>query len=163
MASFMTKVTSLPRNMPHGTARPGFQGFLVDKGTRWGAAAAFGYAKGYLGDKFLWRNHGIDMWTGATLTGIVALANIFSPRYRGSAMMATAERVGDAGLMSAFGSLGAYYGMQQAGRSVAVVSPGKNGPKKQLGPAGDFIGVIPAAAKGSYLTADQIARFAASR
>lgn len=159
MASFMAKIKQVPKNLPHGTERVGIKGTLVDKGERYGAAFAFGAAKGYYGEKFLFKGHGLDLWIGgATLAASVAL-NVVTNGH--SSIAAHLERVGDAGVMSAIGSLGAAWGLDKAGRSVHVLTPGKNasagGPKKTI------VGHIPPAVAGNYLSADQIANYAASR
>jgi hypothetical protein len=158
--SFFAAMKKIPSHLPHGTEKRSFTGFLIDKGERYGAAAAYGAAKGYYGERFLWKGHGLDLWTGAALTLGSAVLNAMS---NGNSKIADhAERIGDAGMMSAIGSLAASWGMNKAGRSVAVLAPGKNA--KGL-PAGKqaVVGEIPAAVGGAYLTADEIARFAQRR
>lgn len=156
--SFLSKMKHLPRNlMLHGTApQHGVKGVLVDKGERYGAAFAFGYAKGYYGDAFVWKGHGIDMWAGV---GSIVAAGVLHSLGK-SRLASHLERVGDAGVMSALGSLGAAMGLKKAGRSVAVLSAGKNRTNLR---GVDILGEIPAAQSGSYLSADDIARFAQRR
>ncbi len=152
--SFLKKMKSIPSHLPTGTAKSGLVGFAIDKGERYGAAFAYGAAKGYYGPSFLWRGHGLDLWTGAALTiGSAALNAFTSGR---SNLADHMERIGDAGMMSALGSLGAAWGMEKAGRSVAVVSPGKGKTVSH----GDVLGAIPAAMGGAFLSADDIAQFA---
>lgn len=161
--SFFKKVKSIPGHLPTGTADRGFMGFVVDKGERYGAAFAFGAAKGYYGERFLLKGHGLDMWLGAGLT--LAAAGLSAFTNGRSGLAEHLERVGDAGMMSALGSLGASWGMNRSGRTVAVLTPGKNGkglPGKAA-VAGDVLGAIPPAVAGAMLTADDIARFANRR
>lgn len=160
MASFFKKMMDIPKHAPHGTAEyDGIAGFALDKGERYAAAAAYGALKGYYGERFLFKGHGLDLWTGAGLTIGAAVLNALS--YGRSSLAPHIERIGDAGMMSALNSLGAHWGMGKAGRSVAVLNAGKN--TKSLPGKQSVVGEIPAAAKGAYLTADQIANFASRR
>ncbi len=149
-------VKGIPAHAPHGTAPRGFKGLLVDKGERYGAAAVFGFSKGYFGQKFIWKGHGADAWlgVGALLVSAV-LASASNGKSRAAAHF---ERVGDAGLMSAIGSLSAAYGLEKGGSHVAVVKTGKAGVHGIAG--GDVVGAIAAAKNGPYLTPDTIENFA---
>jgi hypothetical protein len=145
-------------NPPHGTSKRGWKGFLVDKGERYGAAAFFGFSKGYFGNKFLWKGHGLDAWIGLgallVSTGLTAYSN-------GSSRFAPhLERIGDAGLMSAIGSLSAAYGLEKAGSKVAVV---KTGAGKKIAGTEDVLGAIAAAKAGPYLSQDVLNNFAGAR
>lgn len=156
----ISRLKAIPRHLPTGTGPRNFTGFLVDKGERYGAAAAFGFAKGYYGERFLFKGHGLDLWLGAGLTLAAAGLQAFSG---GRSQLADhVERVGDAGMMSALGSLGAAFGAKKSGRQVAVISPGQNAlPASRV--SGDVVGAIPPAVGGAYLSADDIARFASRR
>lgn len=155
MGKFKGTISNLPQKFPHGTAPRGIKGIAVDKGERFLSAFAFGAAKGFYGDKFIWKGHGADLWLGAG----ALLASAFMSRPGGGGMAAHLERVGDAGVMSALNSLGAAWGLDKAGRSVHVSSPGKNALPK----ASTVLGHLPQAMGGAFLTQDEINRFAAKR
>ncbi len=166
--SLSKKISNVAAKLPHGTAPQGrgFKGVFVsvatDKVERYGAALAFGAAKGYYGEKFVFKGHGADAWIGAGALLVGTLASAFS---NGNSKLAPhLERIGDAGVMSALGSLGAAWGMQKAGRSVALLSPGKN-VRTAVGPGArqSVVGYIPQAMGGAYLTQDEISRFASAR
>ena len=160
MANFMSKLKNIPHNLPHGTAKGKIAGVLVDKGERFGAAFGFGALKGYYGEKFLYKGHGLDAWIGGGALLLSAAAQAFSGGR--SELAPHLERIGDAGVMSALGSLGAAWGMDHAGRSVAVLTPGKNAAGALPGKK-TIVGHIPPAVAGNYLTADQIAAYAHRR
>ena len=148
-------------HLPHGTAGRNLMGVAVDKGERYGAAMAYGYAKGYYHDRFLWRGHGLDLWSGIGFTAGSVLLNVFSG---GRSRLADhLERVGDAGIMSALGSIGTTLGARKAGRVVQVLSPGKNAGMGLPGAKKSILGHIAPAMGGSYLSPDDIARYAESR
>lgn len=157
--NILAKLKAVPQNLPHGTARRGLIGVAVDKGERYGAAFAFGAAKGYYGEKFIWKGHGLDLWTGLGLQVLGIGANVLSGGR--SALAPHLERVGDAGIMSAIDSLATNWGKEKAGRVVAVISPGKNAsrlPGKQA-----VVGAIAPAQAGPYLSAEELARYANRR
>lgn len=156
MASFLNAAKKLHRNLPTGTAPGTFKGFLVDKGERYGAAAVFGFAKGYYAEKFLLAGHGIDLWAGAALTLGSALATGLG--HHGIATHL--ERFGDAGMMSAIGALAASYGMKKGGHSVAFVSANK---PAALPGRNAVVGAIPPAQGGATLDASQIMNYARAR
>lgn len=157
MASIIQKVMSARHHLPHGTAPRNTMGILLDKGERYGAAFAFGAAKGYYGERFIWKGHGIDLWAGAGLTLGSALVGAFTGGR--SKLGAHMERIGDAGIMSALGTLGAQWGVAKAGRVVQVVTPGKNVRRMQ----GHVLGAIGPAPAGPFLSAEEIANYAARR
>lgn len=159
MASFMRKMAQVPHNLPHGTAPRGFmKGFVVDKAERYGAAFLYGAAKGYYGERFLWRGHGLDAWTGAGALLASSVLTVFSGGR--SKLAPHLERIGDAGVMSALGSVGAAWGLSKAGRSVAVLSPGKNaGAGAGLPGKRAVVGAIPPAARGPYLSREDMLNF----
>ncbi len=151
MATIMHVVKNVPRHLPHGTARRGISGLLVDKGERYGAAAAFGYAKTYYGQRFIWRGHGADLWLGV---GSLLLASIAAAATSGrSGLSDHLERLGDAGVMSAIGSIAASYGLEHSGGKAAV--------HKVKGM--DVLGAIAAAKAGPFLTPEAMANFAHRR
>jgi hypothetical protein len=156
--AIMKKLGSIPAKMPYGTAKPGFKGFLVDKSERAAAAFAFGAAKGYYGERFLWKGHGADAWIGGFGLLAIGAARVFAGPRTGR-LLPHVERVVDAAYMSALGSIGASWGMDQAGRSVHVSTPGKNA----LSPKSTVLGHIPQAMGGAYLSPDEIQRFASKR
>lgn len=151
--SFLARMKNVYKNPPHGTAPRSFKGFLVDKGERLGGSFALGYAKGKLGEKFIWRGHGYDLWGG--LGAYLAAALV------GGRAASHLERFGDVGVQGALMSLGASYGAQSAGRLVQVVSPGKN--VRAMGPKTTALGYIAPAMGGAALDADAIANYAARR
>jgi len=145
--------------LPHGSApQHNWKGSLIDKSERYGAALAFGVAKGYYGPKFIWKGLPADAWIGATLT---LISSAMKAMTNGRSEVALhVERVGDAGVMSAFNSFGAAWGMQKAGRSVAVLAPGKH---FVVGSGQQVIGAIGPAPAGPYLSDAEIAHFAGPR
>ena len=158
--SFLQKVKQIPSHLPHGTAPRSFVGVLTDKGTRYGGSIGLGYAKGYLGEKFIWKGHGFDLWGGFAAQALAVLTGMFG----GSTLRKTSvhfERLGDVGLQSALVSIGASLGSRKAGRMVQVVSPGKN--VRAMGPKTTALGYIAPAMGGAALDADAIANFAARR
>lgn len=160
--SIANKLKSIPSHLPHGTApQSGLKGFLVDKGERYAASAAFGVAKGYYGDRFIWKGYGIELWTGAALTIGGAIYSAMSGG-KHSSVMKHVERIGDAGMSAAMFQLGASWGADKAGRVVQVLTPGKNGKgKKSI--AGYTVGAIAPAAGGPYLSDSEIASFSGRR
>lgn len=158
--SVLNKIKSSIHHLPHGTAPKNFMGLVVDKGERLGGAFACGALKGYYGERFLYKGHGLDLWGGVALAGISVVLNVMSG---GRSKIADhTERLSDVGLMSALGSLGATYGMQKAGRAVQVLSPGKN-TRGIPGAKQTMLGYIAPAMGGSYLTPDDIANYATRR
>lgn len=157
MASIMNYVKKIPQNLPRGTGGRGLGGVLTDKIERYGAAGGFGYAKGYFGNKFVWKGHGADLWLGV---GALAASTLLTVTSNGRSNLAEhLERIGDAGVMSAIASVAASYGLEHAGHKVAVVNT--NVPRTVS--HGDILGAIAAAQAGPYLTPDKIANFANAR
>jgi hypothetical protein len=158
--SVLAKLKSTLTNLPHGTAKRGMMGVAIDKGERLGGSYALAYAKGFYGERFMWKGQGLDMWGGAASYLLSALSGVFggasahklSPHF---------ERLGDVGIQSWLTSLGASHGSRAAGRAVQVVSPGKN--VRQMGPKSTMLGYIAPAMGGAALDADAIANFAARR
>ena len=103
--SVLAKFKSTLHHLPTGTAPGhGFQGLLIDKGERWGGAALVGGLKGYYGERFLLKGHGLDLWGGVGCTVLSIALNVMSG---GRSKIADhLERFGDVGMMSAFGALG---------------------------------------------------------
>lgn len=137
--------------------------FLVDKAERYGAAAAFGFLKGYYHEKFTWKGQGYDLWAGLGLLGVSTFMNMAS--HGNSKPAAHVERFADAGISSYLNSYFTGWGMERSQREVMVLNEGKVvGPKKKQDKvSGDVLGMIPAAMGGSYLTADELAHYAAKR
>lgn len=159
--SFFSKVKSgqnmlATRSGSSGISGHGTMGFLADKAERYGAAYAFGFAKGYYRERAMWKGYGADLWIGGAATLASAALNIASG---GRAALAPhLERIGDAGVTSYFNSMGASAGATKAGRSVLVMNQGQQLPGKK-----SILGMIPPAMGGAYLSADEIARFASRR
>lgn len=151
-----------PRNWPSGTSKHrGFKGFAIDKGQRAVFAGAFGYAKGYYGEKFIWKGHGADLWLGV---GAFLLSSFFNTYSSGSSSIAkTLERVGDAGVMSAANSYGAAMGLEKSGNKVAVITEPGMGLSRRHQISGDIVGAIAGAKAGPYLTPEAVANFAKRR
>ncbi len=144
-----------------GLSGAGPLGFVVDKGERYAGALAFGAAKGYYRERFVWKGYGGDLWLGASLTLGSALLQIFSG---GRSQIAPhAERLGDAGVMSYLNSIGAAWGNKKAGRIVQVLEGGRPSPALSSAAAAPVLGAIPPAMGGAVLTADEIARYSAPR
>lgn len=158
--SFLSKVKQLPHNLPHGTGSRSLGGVVTDKGERYLGSLGVGYAKGYLGERFIWKGHGLDLWGGVAAQALAALAGMFggSTMHKASAHL---ERLGDVGFQSALVSIGASLGSRKAGRLVQVLTPGKN--VRAMGPKTTALGYIAPAMGGTALDADAIANFAARR
>lgn len=140
--SFLARVKYLPGQVMRGPLLPspmgragmdgnGVFGFAVDKGERIGAAFLYGAAKGYYRDSFVWKGYGLDLWTGAAAT----LASAFLTAYTGgrSRLAPHLNRIGDAGVMSYFNSMGAAWGGKKAGRQVVVSQAALPGQTPVLG------------------------------
>jgi hypothetical protein len=158
--AIMTKVKKLAHELPHGTAPRGFKGALVDKGERYGAAAAFAYSKTRYGSKFIWGGHGADLWLG--IGGLAAAALSVAFGGRGISRLAPhLERLGDAGMISAISSLAAQQGMQHAGLQANLLpaTPGKRAIKGD----DDILGMVPGGKAGAFLTDDQMLNFSSPR
>lgn len=153
-------VKKAPQHLPHGTSKKtGIKGFLFDKGERVAFASGFGFAKGYYGDKFIWKGHGADAWLGvAGWLGYMIACGV-----GGKAMHLAdhLERFGDAGVMSAANSYFAAVGLEKSGSKVAVVKPNKA--PGVHGIMGDVLGAIAGAKQGPYLSVDRIANFSQPR
>jgi len=167
--SFFSKLKKIPSELPHGTApkSDGFKGVLVDKGERYAAAFAFGAAKGYYGDRWSWKGQSLDVVIGGGALLLSAAANAFG---KGQRLAPHLERIGDAGIMSALTSIGAKWGLEKAGALVHLDHPnsraslpGKSAQASLPGKPVPVVGHIPAAMGGNFLTADQIAKYAARR
>ena len=150
-------VASIPDTMDHGAHGPTIAGFAVDKGERILAASGFGFVKGYFREKSLVGGVlPVDVLAGTVLTLLSAGLNAASD---GKSVLAKhAERIGDAGLMSFFNSLGASWGAQAAHYQVAVLP---STTKLPPGASAMVLGALPQAAGGTYLTAEEIARYSA--
>jgi hypothetical protein len=157
MANIINKVTS---NVPHSIERRGFSGYAVDKAERYAAAAGFGFVKGYYRERAAVRGVPADLLAGAGLIGAAMVLEVFSKGR--SALAPHLNAVGDAGMMSYLGSMGAAMGAKKSGRQVYVLNAGAAKPAAL--PAGlTAVGALPQAVGGAFLSADQIARFSAAR
>ncbi len=152
----------LPARVGGGMNGNRLTGLAIDKAERYAAAYGFGMAKGYYRDKAFVMGQPIDLVLGALLTAGGALFNAYSG---GRSQLAPhMERIGDAGMMSYFNSLGAGHGTSKSGRMVAVLPAGSAGSKiAGLSPGAHILGTIPPASGGDYLTAEEIAAFSGSR
>lgn len=155
----------LPERSGRGMEGVGFSGFLVDKGERYGAALGYGYLKGKYREKMVYKDYGIDLWSGAALTIGSALLNIMSG---GNSLLAPhLARVGDAGVSSYLNSIGTAMGAKAAGRSFMMLdAAGKKLPAlaATTGVYGtSVLGSIAPARGGTYLSADEIAHFSSPR
>lgn len=136
----------------------GVGGFVVDKGERYAASFGFGALMGHYRDSMVWRGIGADLWIGAGLTAASAAMLIASGGR--SNLAPHLERIGDAGVMAYFHGRGASWGSKQAGHSVQVIEAPK---KPGALPAPTVVGSIPEAARGSFLSAEEIASYTAPR
>jgi len=157
MANFLNKISS---NVPHSLERNGFSGYAVDKAERYAAAAGFGFIKGYYRERAAIKGVPADLLAGAGLVGAAMILEVFA---KGRSNLAPhLNAVGDAGMMSYLGSMGAAMGAKRSGRQVYVLNAGAAKPAAL--PAGmTAVGALPQAVSGAYLSADEIARFSASR
>jgi hypothetical protein len=156
---------SLLAKLKHSTTtvdrRSGVQGYIVDKGERYAGAAAFGFIKGYYREKAMIRGIPVDLLAGLGLTLGSLVLNIGSRGMSGLAPHLNA--VGDAGVMSYLGSMGASWGAKKSGRTVYVLNPGAKVPV--IPPGLTAVGALPqaVAGAGAFLTPDQIAHYSAQR
>lgn len=152
-------VASVPDTMDHGLHGPTLAGFVVDKAERAAFAGGFGFIKGYFREKsVLGGMVPTDIAVGAAMTILGAGLNLAT---EGKSKLAVhCERLGDAGVMSFFNSLGASLGAQAADYQVAVV-PSKA--KLPPGSAPMVLGALPAAAGGAYLTAEELVKYSVAK
>lgn len=155
--SFLAKVK---HHVPHVADRRGVAGYLVDKGERYAAAAGFGYLKGAYREKASVRGLPVDLLSGAALTLLAVGLEVWSGGR--SALAPHMNAVGDAGLMSYFGSLGAAYGVKTSGRKVYVLDKGAK-PPASLPPGMTAVAGIPQAVGGAYLSPEEVAAFTSQR
>jgi hypothetical protein len=153
------KLKRVVKELPHGTAPANFKGVLVDKGERYAAAFAFGAAKGYYGDRWSFKGYSADIVIGGGLLVASAFSKAFGV---GTKLASHAERIGDAGIMSALTSIGAKWGLEKAGASVHLSHPKSAAAPLPAKPA-QVVGHIPAAMGGNFLTPEQIAHYASRR
>jgi hypothetical protein len=125
-------------------------GILVDKGERYLGSFALGAAKGYYGDRFHIKGYSPDLWGGVALLLGSAIAGAVSGGR--STLAPHLERFGDVGIQSALLSYGASWGASKAG-----------GGRKVIGAGRSVVGALPPVTGGAYLSADDIARYAARR
>ena len=147
MASYLSKIKSIPHNLPSGLERgAGLKPFLVDKGERAIFAAGLGAAKGYYYDKAVFKGVGVEAWVGVA-------GYLFSAFLGHNAHL---ERLGDTGMTAYVYSVAASWGADRAGRSVASTPKQVSG-KKQV------VGVIPQRAEGAFLSPEEMANYANRR
>lgn len=154
-----TVMASVPDTMDRSVHGASLVGFGVDKLERSVAAGGFGFIKGYFRERSL--VGGVlpaDVLAGGLLTLLAAGLNVAS---EGKSVLAKhAERIGDAGLMSFFNSLGASWGAKAANYQVAVVPATAKLPP---GSAPMVLGALPMAAGGTYLTAEELAKYSVAK
>lgn len=158
MGNFLAKVKN---GIPHIADRKGVTGYVTDKVERYAAAAGFGYIKGAYREQAAYRGVPVDLLAGAAATlGAVVLEAIGSGR---SSLAPHLNAVGDAGIMSYLGSMGAAYGAKSSGRTIYVLDKGAKKPSAL--PAGlSAVGAIPQAdGLGAYLTPEQILKYSGQR
>jgi hypothetical protein len=127
---------------------------------KYAAAYAFGFVKGYYRERASYRGVPADLIAGiAGVAGAAVLEVMSSGR---SNLAPHLSAIGDAGVMSYLGSMGASMGAKRSGRQVYVLNAGAARPGAL--PAGlTAVGELPQAVGGAYLSADDIARFSAQR
>jgi len=157
----LAALKAVPRNLPHGLApRPGWKGFLFDKGERAAMGAALGAVKGYYYDRAVFHGLGIELWVAAAgYLGAALLGNSGSTARH-------LERAGDAGLTTYMYALGAAWGGDKAGRGVASTPkqlPKGQGAQRSMPVQQQVVGVIPPRTGGAFLSADDIANNSAPR
>jgi hypothetical protein len=158
MANFLAKLKS---GIPHVAERKGISGYAVDKVERYAAAAGFGYIKGAYREQAAYRGVPVDLLAGAAATlGAVVAEALSGGR---SSLSPHLNAIGDAGIMSYLGSMGAAYGAKASGRTVYVLDKGAKKPSAL--PAGiHAVGALPQAdGMGAYLTPEQIMKYSAQR
>jgi hypothetical protein len=127
---------------------------------KYAAAYGFGFVKGYYRERAAFRGVPADLLAGiAGVAGAAVLEVMSGGR---SAIAPHLSAIGDAGVMSYLGSMGASMGAKRSGRQVYVLNAGAARPAAL--PAGmSAIGELPQAVGGAYLSADDIARFSNQR
>ncbi len=157
MGNFISKMQS---SVPHAIERHGLKGYAIDKAERYAAAAGFGFVKGYYREQAAIKGVPADLLAGIGLTAGAALLEVFGKGH--SKLAPHLNAVGDAGMMSYIGSMSAAFGAKKSGRQVYVLNAGAAKPAA-LPPGLTAVGALPQAVGGAYLSADEIARFSASR
>lgn len=152
-------VASIPDSSNHGVHGSSIVGFSLDKIERAAYATGFGFIKGRFREKSLIADTiPTDIAVGGLMT---VLSGILNAVTEGKSNLAKhTERLGDAGVMSFFNSLGASWGAQSADYQVAVV------PKTAKLPPGSapmVLGALSQAADGAYLTAEEIAKYSVAK
>jgi hypothetical protein len=144
---------ALPRQ-PGG----GVVSLVVDKGERMALSAGVGALAGYYGNRFQYRGVSGALLLGA---GAAVLGAVTNAMASGNSIVALhLNRLGDAGLMAHAHGWGVAWGAQKSGRGVAQIQP-KQAQKAVAG--GDILGMIPQAMGGTYLSADEVNRYAAAK
>jgi len=127
---------------------------------KYAAAYGFGFLKGYYRERASFRGVPADLIAG--IVGVAGSAVLEVMSNGRSKLAPHISAVGDAGMMSYLGSMGAAMGAKKSGRQVYVLNAGAAKPAAL--PAGlTAVGALPQAVGGAYLSADEIARFSASR
>lgn len=127
---------------------------------KYAAAYGFGFVKGYYRERASFRGVPADLLAGIAGVAGAAVLEVMSNGKSNIAPHLSA--VGDAGIMSYLGSMGASMGAKKSGRQVYVLNSGAAKPAQI--PAGmSAVGELPQAVGGAYLSADDIARFSAQR
>lgn len=127
---------------------------------KYGAAYAFGFVKGYYRERASYRGVPADLIAGLVGVGGSALLQAWSGGRSGLAPHLKA--VGDAGIMSYLGSMGASLGAKQSGRQVYVLNAGA--PRPANLPAGvTAVGHLPQAVSGQFLSQDEMRKYAHRR
>lgn len=136
--SMLTKIKSVPRNLPSGLeSGVGLMPFVKDKGERLIFSAGLGYLKARFREKLTFKGVGYEAYLGVL-------------GYLGSAFLGGnkhLERLGDAAAGAYAYTMGASLGADHADTGVAVTAPKKKA----------VVGVIPPRADGAFLTAAEIA------
>lgn len=141
-------------NTAHVTEVRNWKGYGVDKAIRYGSAWGFGYVKGFYREKAMVRGVPVDAiaGVGSTILGLLV----------GGKTGAYLNSLGDSGISSWLGSLGAAYGAKKSGRRVYVLDAGAR-PPANLPPGLTAVAGLPQAVGGVFLTPEEIAQFSAQR
>lgn len=137
-------------------------GFLVNKGERYGAALALGYAKGAYRERLLWWGQPAELLGGIGLTTVAAILKIVAgARGDESALAPHVEALGDTAMTTWLNGVGSVWGHKSQGRTIAILPKGAD--VSRLPTGSTVVSGLPQAKQGKFLSDEEIARWRAPR
>lgn len=156
--SFFAMVKKVPGKLRPD--KPTFVGVAADKVERYGGSVGFGFLRGYYREKAAVKGIPVDVLAGGVLAG---LGTFLALRSGGKSDLAPhLNALGDAGVMSFFSAWGNGLGTKACGRRLWLQEPGAPAPAPMPG-LREVVGDLPPAVGDAFLTADEIAQYAAPR